>query len=267
MKWIDYREALGIGFSDLDKARMLEGKIVALFDGMDEVYCHDENSICRQFFSDIGERNYESYYSWYAVAKCITRECGIIRMISYTIAFSNAARRIREVTIGDYVLQELKTFLDDLRLDYEIMNDEDGFFIFPKGAPELDEANVNRPFAWLQKFPLSRTAMEKALREYSNMVSPSQVADLFRKTLETFGQEFFGKSASLENMKTDFGRYLKEKDVPKELVSNFETTLQMYTNFMNNYAKHHDLTERKLLEFIMYQTGNIIRFIISLSNE
>ena len=66
---------------------------------------------------------------------------------------------------------------------------------------------------------------------------------------------------------TGTGKYLKEKGVPKELSSNFEITLQMYANYMNNYAKHHDKTERKFLEFIMYQTGNIIRFIISISQE
>ena len=68
-------------------------------------------------------------------------------------------------------------------------------------------------------------------------------------------------------MKADLGKYLKEKGVPRELAGNFETVIQMYTNFMNNYAKHHDLTEREYLEFIMYQTGNIIRFVLSISKK
>ncbi len=267
MRWIDYREALGISFSDSDKARMLESKIIVLFDGMNSIYHHDERSICRQFFSDIGERNQEHYYDWYAVKSCIIKKCEITRLISYTIAFSNASKKLKENPLRDYVLNGLKAFLDEVKIGYEIMSDNDGDYIFPKGAHELDEANVSIPFAWLQQYPLSRKAMEKALRAYSDMESPSQVADLFRKALETFAQEFLGKTASLENMKTDFGQYLKERGVPKELSANFETTLQMYTNYMNNYAKHHDKTEKRFLEFIMYQTGNIIRFVISLSNE
>lgn len=60
---------------------------------------------------------------------------------------------------------------------------------------------------------------------------------------------------------------MKENGIPKEIVNNFETLLQAYTNFMNSYAKHHDKTERNILEYIMYQTGNIIRLLITLKKE
>ena len=36
---------------------------------------------------------------------------------------------------------------------------------------------------------------------------------------------------------------------------------------MNNYAKHHNKTSRNVLEYIMYQTGNIIRLLITLKQE
>ena len=62
-------------------------------------------------------------------------------------------------------------------------------------------------------------------------------------------------------------QYKKEHGVPNELASNFETVLQMYTNYMNNFAKHHNKTEKRYLEFIMYHTGNIIRFMISPTNQ
>ncbi len=267
MRWIDYREALGVSFSDPDKANMLAAKIIALFDEISAAGHLNDDDVCRKYFSDVGERNPEIYYTWHAVSYNIVKNKDIQGLISYTLAFCNAARKLQVEPLGSYALQELKSFLGDLRIDYEIIDDNDGCFIFPKGANELDEGNVSIPFEWLREYPLSRKAMENALRAYSNMELPSQVADLFRKSLETFAQEFFGKSANLENFKTDFGDYLKRKGVPKELANNFETTLQMYTNYMNSYAKHHDKTERRFLEFIMYQTGNIIRFIISLSDD
>lgn len=43
-----------------------------------------------------------------------------------------------------------------------------------------------------------------------------------------------------------------------------EFLLQAYTSFMNNYAKHRDATSNRLLEYLMYQTGNIIRLLITL---
>jgi len=60
---------------------------------------------------------------------------------------------------------------------------------------------------------------------------------------------------------------MKNKGVPTELRNNFETLLQSYTNFMNEYAKHHDKTSKDVLEYIMYQTGSLIRFIITLKND
>ena len=50
MRWIDYREALGIGFSDSDKAEMLKNKIIVLYDELDDienVSIRDEKSVCR----------------------------------------------------------------------------------------------------------------------------------------------------------------------------------------------------------------------------
>lgn len=60
---------------------------------------------------------------------------------------------------------------------------------------------------------------------------------------------------------------MKGKGVPKEISSNSETLLQAYANFMNAYAKHKDATSNNVLEYIMYQTGNVIRLIITLDNN
>ena len=60
---------------------------------------------------------------------------------------------------------------------------------------------------------------------------------------------------------------MESKGVPKELRNNFETLLQNYTNFMNGYAKHHDKTNKNISEYIMYQTGNLIRLLITLKDE
>jgi len=59
---------------------------------------------------------------------------------------------------------------------------------------------------------------------------------------------------------------MKSKDIPNELRSNFETLLQSYTSFNNGYAKHNDKSSKDALEYIMYQTGSLIRFIITLKD-
>ena len=80
-------------------------------------------------------------------------------------------------------------------------------------------------------------------------------------TLKDFSEK------SLENMISDYGSYLKNKGIPKEISNNFEKLLNQYTDFMNNYAKHHDKTSVNVLEYIMYQTGNIIRLLITLKKQ
>ena len=119
---------------------------------------------------------------------------------------------------------------------------------------------------WLSSYPRAHAAFIKALKDYAGAATDtaSEVADKFRKVLETFFQEFFGGNKSLENYKADYGNYLKTHGIPKEISGNLETLLQAYTNYINNYSKHRDATSDTLLEYLMYQTGNIIRLLLTL---
>ena len=167
------------------------------------------------------------------------------------------------------LLELIRNYLTSLNISYDVIQDKDGYFIFPKGAEELDDALVSEPLEWLNEYPQTRTEFVQALKEYSNLTdeNASDVADKFRKALERFFQEFFSKNGTLENLKKEYGSYMKGKGVPSELSNNLEALLQAYTNFMNGYAKHHSKTNKNLLEYIMYQTGNIIRFVITLKKE
>lgn len=163
----------------------------------------------------------------------------------------------------------LETILKKAKIPYEIFKDNDGYFVLPRGAKELDDVLVSQPLEWLKDYPSARIAWIKALKDYSDATeeTASDVADKFRKALEAFFQEYFNSNKSLENYKAEYGTYLKSQGIPKEISGNFETLLQSYTQFINNYAKHRDATSDKVLEYIMYQTGNIIRLLITLRQE
>lgn len=60
---------------------------------------------------------------------------------------------------------------------------------------------------------------------------------------------------------------MTEKGVPVELRNNFEKLLESYTKYINNYAKHHDKVSLNVLEYIMYQTANLIRLAITLNTD
>lgn len=268
MRWIDYREKLNIGFSDNEKKKMLANNIASFIEngGVSLDYTVDDYyEFCLTTGILYSEPRPETEGLYRLFAKT---DLSIPQIISYYIAFVNTqtyATRPYKKNLIDI----LGDFLNDLNIQYEVFEDSDGYFVFPKGASELDSALVSQPLEWLKAYPSAHTAWIKAIREYANASdgNASDIADKFRKALETFFQEFFSGNKSLENFKAEYGKYLKKQGIPKEISGNFETLLQSYTQFINNYAKHRDATSDKVLEYIMYQTGNIIRLLITLKQE
>ena len=274
MNWVDYREKLGIGFNDDEKFKMLKNKTSVFLNLFGSKYS-EENY--KKYAIMVGERllNFSNYPIYGLEESLINKTTSTVDFLSKYIAFYNTYNEEVGYSYGysdrpipkEVVLNFIKISLNELRIQYEIVEDADGVFIFPKGIEDFDMALVSEPLRWLSKYPVAEKAWSKALREYgdSNVQNASDVADMFRKALETFFQEFFGGSKSLENYKAEYGDYLKQNGIPKEIASNIEALLQGYTKYMNNYAKHRDATSDKVLEYLMYQTGNIMRLLITLA--
>ena len=275
MNWLDYRKALGISTSSKEKT--------ALFIKRVEVFIRSAGN-CP--FSELDEMNFaymigHTYLlanadpldisfgndpkglqrAWLYLEKRTKR---FDDFLSCVVALINTY--VGKASDKRAIISGVKKALEDSQIGYEIKTDNDGIFFFPKGAKELDDALVSQPLSWLAEYPKAHTAYVKALKEYSEATpdNASDIADKFRKALEAFFQEFFGSDKSLDHCKSLYGTYLKSQNVPKEIAGNLETLLQSYTIFMNAYAKHHDRTSINILEYIMYQTGNIIRLLITL---
>ena len=272
MKYLDYRKKLGIGFD----SRQIEGLFLKRMKNHLEVtrsnatYDHIATPQMVFEYCNITGADFESMDTSYCLDSIIDDfidEDSIREFLAkYTIFLCLIKKSPRAY---QYFWNMLQENLGEAFIQYELLEDDDGLFVFPKGASEMDNALVSEPLAWLSVYPKAHTAYVKALKEYSEATpeNASDIADKFRKTLETFFQEFFVCDKTLENCKGVYGGYLKSQNVPPEISGNFETLLQAYTNFMNGYAKHHDKTALNVLEYIMYQTGNIIRLLITLKRE
>ena len=268
MRYVDYREKLGLGFNDSDKTKMLLNKVIEFLKKANNDYSLQEwlfgrNDIEYLFCQEVGESTIHD--NLYDIIISFQKEKCIAGIISKFIVLVN----LGTVEGSKALIDLIKGYLESLNIPYELIEDEDGYFIFPKGAKELDDALVSEPLEWLSEYPQTQKEWIEALKVYSSLTddNASDVADKFRKALERFLQEFFGKTKSLENLKSEYGAYLKARGVPSEISNNFETLQKSYTDFMNNYAKHHNKTSRNVLEYIMYQTGNIIRLLITLKQE
>ena len=277
MDWLDYREMLNIGFNDKAKVTYFLNKIGNFLNTGLRIADYDLNEIEVYKFYDITGTpippnfiNYDKEYKNMILKVLHEHKSSLEEFLSYYIAFINCLDDSEE---GNLLRDSCKKYicrcLDEAHIPFELHQYSDGYYIFPRGILEFDSALVSAPLKWLSSYPKAEKAWEKSLRKYAdnNRENASDVADSFRKALEAFFQEFFGGQKTLGNYKSEYGDYLKQRGIPKEIAGNFETVLQLFINYNNSYAKHHDATSDKVLEYLMYQTGNIIRLLITLETS
>lgn len=272
MKYLDYRQKLGIGFDNLQLENFFLQRMKNHLEIIrsDAIYDHLANPRMLFEYCNITGADYESMDTSYCLDSIIEDVLYVSDIREFLAKYSVLLHMMKQYDQAyQHFWNMLRESLAEASIPYELFEDDDGLFVFPKGAEEMDDALVSQPLHWLSAYPKAHTAYVKALKEYSEATpdNASDIADKFRKALETFFQEFFVCDKTLENCKGAYGSYLKSQNVPPEISGNFETLLQAYTNFMNGYAKHHDKTALNVLEYIMYQTGNIIRLLITLKRE
>jgi len=275
MNWLDYREKLGIGFNDTQKADMFKSKLHALFALLKpelDIRKVKENFV--PYFSMVGETpSFCDYSDLDYVVNSITRESDMPTMISKMIAFIHVIDKCydsdsRNIESLKRIMQNsLLGFFKVMNIQYDIIEDADGVFIFPKGAQELDNALISQPLEWLKKYPNSYKTYCIALRQYSEGVYIRDVADNLRKALEDFLREFLENEKDLNSNKKEAEAYLKRANAAPQLVSLFGALLTHYYLLNNDIAKHNDKVDKTYLEFLLYQTGIFIRTLIVVRQE
>ena len=267
MRYIDYRERLGIGFNDKGKEQLFVNRMRLVF----QQYLGFSPAHRSRFCYAVGlpMEVVPSYYGGEEAWKYLSKFHSFKEFLAALVFFVNTYDSFQEKQEKQDVTSMIKQALTDSGIPFDVVEDTDGIFIFPKGAKELDDNLVSEPLQWLTQYPNARDAWIKALKVYADATdnNASDCADLFRKALEQFFKEFFSSDKSLENYKSEYGALMKSRGIPAELSNMFEKVLTQYTAYMNNYAKHKDGTAKIALEYIMYQTGSLIRFLITLKQE
>ena len=165
--------------------------------------------------------------------------------------------------IKDFLPKELK----NLHIQYEILDDPQGCFIIPKGAKELDEALVSQSLEWLKGYPQAHKTFCIALKQYADGEYIRDTADNLRKALEEFLQEFLGNEKNLETNKNEICKYWGKENVDAGVCGLFQPLINAYKNINDRVAKHNDKVDEKLLEFLLYQTGVLIRMVLSVKEN
>ena len=271
MDWLDYRQALGLSFND-DQKKNLFIKRIEVFMRSGKRYSFAERDEIA-FAYMIGETYLPSDREPFAF--CLDEELvglqkvwpylkkhtdNFLDFLATLVAFINTYKGKNSDKID--VFSAIKGALNDCHIDFEIVKDSDGNFIFPKGAKELDNALVSQPLEWLSAYPMAQKTFIIALKQYSEGIYIRDVADNLRKALEAFLQEFLGNEKNLETNKNEICKYLGSQGVDTGISGLFQPLLNAYKNINDRIAKHNDAVDKKLLEFLLYQTGVLIRMVV-----
>jgi hypothetical protein len=267
MKWVDYRERLGVGFNNEAKFKMLSNVLQNYVDNCLSG-CYDEMSHLN-YCQMVGEPYYDYNRPHHHLCDSLKQCSTMAELISKFIAVYNTCRLVyngyRTVSKND-ILNCLKDALDKLNIGYEVVSDKDGVFVFPKGAEELDAALVSEPLEWLKAYPNTHKTYVIALKQYSEGIYIRDVADNLRKALESFLQEYLGNTKNLETNKNEICKKLGEKGVDPGVAGLFQPLINAYKNINDRIVKHNDAVDEKLLEFLLYQTGVLIRMVLSVES-
>ena len=264
MKWVDYREKLGIGFDDRQKFKMLSA---ILKNYVENTVGHNyESDAYLNYCQMVGEIYYNVGYPYRHVSDSLDECKNTEELIAKYVAFYNTYSGCRSYsyqTVGKVqILDYLKETLGRLNIKYEIFEDEDGIFIFPSGAKELDDALVSEPLEWLSNYPRTRKTYSIALQQYSDGRYVRDIADNLRKAFEEFLKEFFHNNNDLNKNKKEVEAYLKEQNAEPQLITMLVSLISHYYLLNNEGAKHNDKIDARYLEFLLYQTGVFIRMLI-----
>lgn len=273
MDWIDYREKLGIGFDDEEKTKLFYNRMSNLFD----VLISDTDAFVtvveyHDFCMDTGTRlnlnileHYQDYERFKACVHIIQKhETVFTDYLAYFVWFINSLSDDKERTWNRQAFKKMLLYhLKEAHIQFELLEDDNKVFVFPKGAVELDNALVSEPLEWLRDYPLAHKTFVIALKQYSDGIYIRDVADNLRKALEAFLQEFLGNEKNLETNKNEICRYLGEQGVDPGITGLFQPLINAYKNINDKIAKHNDTVDAKLLEFLLYQTGVLIRMVLS----
>lgn len=185
----------------------------------------------------------------------------IIKYLQVVFLMKNS---IISKTIKEKLYKEINDILDTFGINIFIKKEENKYLILKKGAKELDKALVNDVLEWLEKYPESRKMFVSALEKYQNKGDTRNILDDIRLSLELLVQEKFNNKKSLENNISNIGTLMESKGINKEIANMYVKYLDIYNKYQNNCVKHAEKCNDEELEFIIYQTGTFMRFIISL---
>lgn len=271
---IDYRDKLGIGFNDQEKFELM---VTQVFNTLNSLHGFAEHCamsymeyylFCNATGTPINcglDKDYHECDRYHKCLEILYCNRTNIKQFLYTyVALINSIDPQKERGFSRTGCKNILTnALNDFHIPVQSVETDKHIWFFPQGAEELDKALVSEPLTWLEEYPKARNTYIIALKQYADGIYIRDVADNLRKTLEAFLQEFLENTKNLETNKNEICQYLGSQGVDPGIAGLFQPLINAYKNINDRIAKHNDKVDKRLLEFLLYQTGVLIRMVIS----
>ncbi|HHV6942849.1 TPA: hypothetical protein ACUMY7_001502, partial [Haemophilus influenzae] len=178
---------------------------------------------------------------------------------------SNKAQSLREnlacfepeqqfVIIRD--LCDLEKFSNNEQVkDLKLTLARDYSYLAPQEIAEQILEMVNQVRNWLDDYPEAKVHYESALEKKNCNIYGRNLLDDLRSSLESLVKDILQSRKSLENLKSELGKFLDEININVE-VKNFymATVFNFFTKYQNENVKHYINFKDIEIDFIFNQT-------------
>lgn len=171
-------------------------------------------------------------------------------------------KELTKVQKGDFLIG-IQEAVSITGVPLGIKQTDSEIIFYPEGAKLLDKKLINDNLDWLSAHPKSYETFKMSLMEIGIQGKERNVVDHLRLSLELLLKDIFNNGKSLENQKSDIGNYLKSKNISPEISNLLERVLDYYAKYQNNKAKHDCAVLFSEVEFILYLTGTVMRFLLT----
>ena len=184
--------------------------------------------------------------------------------IILSLKFENYMDRKTGIEVNDRskTIKNIKEAIEMSDVNVTMIEHSNGQIILcRKGEEQLDETLVNKTLSFLKKE--SNTHFSEALKFYQNN-KPVKSAESLRRSLEEFLKYKLKNDKGLKQNINCLQKTLEEKNIKKIIRNIIFQTFNYLDKYFNNNSKHKDgHIDEVENEFLIYQTGLLLRYINS----
>lgn len=152
--------------------------------------------------------------------------------------------------------------------ELKVILTRDYHHLAPQEIAEQILETVNQVRNWLDDYPEAKVNYESALEKKSCNIYGRNLLDDLRSSFESLVKDILQSRKSLENLKSELGKFLDERNINVE-VRNFymATVFDFFTKYQNENVKHNINFKDIEIDFIFNQTTVIMQFLIVLHKQ